>query len=331
MRRLAVLYAIGSVVAGAAAATGVVAASDTREGPQLEAPPAWAYPINPPGAAAATPDPSPKRVPGSDVALTLAEIRDLTRGVPDWHPNDHPPMPEVVAKGRLPGVLPCGYCHLPNGLGRPENSSLAGLPVEYAVQQVRDFKNGTRKSSVGAMGPPANMVALSKFTTDEEVRIASEYFASLPQPKWIRVVESAEVPKTRVAGGMLVADGDGVEPIGARIIEIAEDRARTELRDPRSGFIAYVPPGSIKRGEAYVQTGGGVSTPCTVCHGADLRGVGPIPGLAGRSPSYIVRSLYDFKSGARAGAWSGLMKDAVAPLTVADMVNIAAYAAAREP
>lgn len=323
MRRAAALSVLSAFVFAVAAS----AAEDV--------PPPWAYPVNPPAAKTAAPAPapdtSPKSVPGSDVKLTLAEIRDLARGVPDWHPGDHPPMPEVVAKGRAGGVLACGYCHLATGLGRPENSSLAGLPVDYIVQQVRDFREGKRKSSVAAMGPPANMVALSKVSNDEEVRIAATYFASMKLTPWIRVVESATVPKTRVAGSMMVTDGEEKEAIGMRIIEVPEDRARTELRDPRSGFVAYVPPGSIKKGEAYVKTGGGKSAACTTCHGADLKGLGPIPALAGRSPSYIVRSLYDLKHGARAGAWSPLMKDAVAPLTIDDMVNIAAYASSLAP
>lgn len=311
------------------------AATGTRAGESESGPPAWAYPVNPPGVKPPAPvvaqDDAPKRVPDSTVALTLAEIRDVTRGVPDWHPDDHPPMPEIVAKGRAGGVLPCGYCHLPNGLGRPENASLAGLPADYIVQQVRDFRTGARTSAVPAMGPPANMRALAKHTSDAEVRIAAEYFSRLQRGPWIRVVESAMVPKTRIAGAMLVAVGDEQEPIGLRIIEVPEDRARTELRDSRAGFVAYVPPGSIAKGEALVTNGDSKRPACTACHGADLKGLGPIPALAGRSPSYMVRSLYDFQSGARAGAWSPLMRDSVAGLTLADMVNIAAYAASRSP
>ena len=47
------------------------------------------------------------------------------------------------------------------------------------------------------------------------------------------------------------------EPIGMRIVETPENPERTEmLRDPRSGFIAYAPVGSVKKGEALVKTGG---------------------------------------------------------------------------
>jgi cytochrome c553 len=125
----------------------------------------------------------------------------------------------------------------------------------------------------------------------------------------------------------------GTEPIGQRIIEMPENTERTEMfRDPRSGFVAYVPTGSIRKGEQLVTTGGGGKTvACGVCHGGDLKGLGPVPGLAGRSPSYVARQLYDLQQGARKGVWSELMKSAVAKLTPEDMLNIAAYTASRTP
>ncbi len=293
-------------------------------------PPPWAYPIQPP--VKLPPDDGvPRRVPGSTAAFTLTQIRDL-HVAPDWHPGDHPPMPGVVGRGRKPDTFACGYCHYPNGQGRPENSSLAGLPARYIAQQMADYKNGLRRSSEPNMRPPALMVANAKSATEEDVKISAEYFASLKYKSWIRVVETDAVPKTHVAGSMLVAlPGEGTEPIGQRIIEVAEDVARTTLRDPRSGFIAYVPVGSIKRGELLVTTGGGRTVPCGTCHGQDLKGFGDVPPLAGRSPSYAVRQLYDFQSGARAGLLSPQMKESVAKLTVDDMVSIAAYTASRTP
>jgi cytochrome c553 len=150
---------------------------------------------------------------------------------------------------------------------------------------------------------------------------------------WIKVVESATVPRTRIAGGMFVKlEGSATEPIGDRIIEVPDETERTEsLRDPRSGFTAYVPVGSIRKGEALVTTGGGKTTRCAVCHGADLKGLGPVPGIAGRSPSYTVRQLFDTQQGTRKGVWSDLMKPVVARLTTEDMLAIAAYTTSRAP
>lgn len=292
--------------------------------------PAWAYPVNPPGLQPPPDDGVPRTVPGSSAAFTLTQIRDLFKA-PDWHPGDHPPMPSIVATGRRPNVLACGYCHLPNGLGRPENSSLAGLPAEYIVQQVSDFRSGARRSAEPASLPINLMIAVAKAASEEEVESAAAYFAALAPRPWIRVVETDAVPKTHVAGWMLVAsEPHAMEPIGARVIEMPEDLERTELRDARSGFVAYVPVGSIARGEALVAGRTG-TTACGVCHGGDLRGLGPVPALAGRSPSYIVRQLYDMQHGKRSGAWAALMLPIVEGLGMDDMIAIAAYAASRAP
>ena len=141
------------------------------------------------------------------------------------------------------------------------------------------------------------------------------------------------MPKTRVAGWFLAAlPGDETEPTAGRIIEVPEDLERFEMRDARSHFSAYVPPGSVEQGRQLATTGGnGKSAPCTICHGPELNGLGPIPGLAGRSPSYLVRQLYDFQHGARAGPWSSLMAPNVINLTLDDMVALAAYAASLPP
>ena len=93
-----------------------------------------------------------------------------------------------------------------------------------------------------------------------------------------------------------------------------------------------MPVGSIKKGEALVKTGGaGKTIACGLCHGEDLKGLGIVPPLAGRSPSYVLRQLNDIKTGNRNGMWTQLMKEAVAKLTVEDMVAIAAYTSSRQP
>ena len=76
------------------------------------------------------------------------------------------------------------------------------------------------------------------------------------QPAADHLVELAWAPKTRIQGGVhLKLDGAeaGTEPLGNRIVESPIDARRTEfLRDPRSGFIAYVPVGSIEKGEDHL-------------------------------------------------------------------------------
>jgi cytochrome c553 len=297
-----------------------------------EAPPAWAYPVDPPGLAVPKDDGSLRHVPNSPLGFTLSQVRDGFLS-PDWHPDDHPAMPGIVAQGRKPGVMACGYCHRAEGTGGPENSSLAGLPAAYIVQQVLDFKSGARTTPLPERAPQKNMIALSKVVATPEIEEAAAYFSSLKLKPIIRVVETDMAPATEVHGWHLADLRNGErEPIGQRIIEVPEDLEQFVSRDSRSRFIAYVPTGSIEKGKALVSTGGdGRTIQCTICHGPDLRGVGLIPPLAGRSPSYLVRQLYDFKHGARAGIQAALMKPTVEKLTEEDVINLAAYASSLEP
>lgn len=286
----------------------------------------WAYALNTPGVEFPFTFNEPLRVPGSDVEFVFTNPRNLY-APPDWHPEDHPAMPDIVASGRNPGVFACGYCHLPNGQGRPENASLTGLSKEYIMQQMADWRAGLRQTSEPLHGPATNMRAIAVNASAAEVEVAAEYFSSLEPKPWIRVVETDTVPETVVAGWMYVeAPGGGSEAIGNRILEMPEDLELTEMRDDRSGFIAYVPTGSIARGEALVRAGN-----CMVCHGNDLRGLGPVPALAGRSPSYIARQLFDLQEGNRRGLWSPLMQDAVTGLSLRDIVALSAYAASLDP
>lgn len=303
--------------------------------PALELP-AWAFPIPPApakGQSTAPPDPTLLSVPNSTRRYTAAQTHDPF-DIADWHPEEHAPMPEVVSHGRRPDVMACGYCHLANGFGKPENASLAGQPVDYLIQQVRDFRDGRRTGSEARVVGPALMKRIASAATDEEIRIAAEYFSGITRKPWIRVVETDEAPIVRNAGVMyrvVEGEGAGVEPIGNRIVEVAENYKATALRDGGSGFIAYVPTGAVARGEALAATGGGRTLVCSTCHGADMRGIGPIPSIAGRSPSYMARQMYDFKTGARNGPMAPLMSGVVAGLTAEDIVDLLAYLATLAP
>ena len=314
--------------------------------------PLWAYgvttPPPPPGTAPAAAAPAPAAgggraggaapdatllsLPGGTQQFTRAQIANQY-GPADWYPGDHPQMPEIVAKGKqAQNVAACSLCHMPNGKGRPENAPVAGYPVEYFIKTMMDFKNDLRKSSDPRKANTNRMISFAKAMTDEEILQAATYFSAMPWTQWIRVVEVSTVPKTRIQGGMFLRlEGNETEPIGNRIIEAPEETERTEvLRDPRSGFVAYAPMGSIARGQALVTTGGsGKTTACGACHGANLQGMGPVPGIGGRSPSYLVRQMHDMQTGARKGSWSELMKPVVEKLTAEDLVAIAAYVASR--
>jgi cytochrome c553 len=285
----------------------------------------------------------PRHVPGSDAAYSLVEIRDL-QNVIDWFPSDHPPMTDVIAHG--PAQMGtarrgCGSCHLPNGKGRPENASVAGLPVAYFLRQLRDFREGKRHSADPRKPNTYTMIALAKSLTNDEAQQAAHYFASMSWAPWIRVVETDLVPRTRIDGNLFVPiEQEKTQPIAGRIIEVPEDVEQAELnRNPRSGFVAYVPLGSLKHGEDLVLRGGveavddsagrSKTIPCITCHGEKLTGVADIPPLAGRSPSYLVRQMWDMQQGTRSGDAAQLMTPVLAQLSPRDMVAIAAYLASR--
>ena len=295
-----------------------------------EGPPEWAYPVNPPDFKPPEEDGVPRRVPGSSATYSVTQLRDRFIA-PVWHPGEHPPLPDVVARGRKPDVFACGFCHRADGPGGPENANLAGQPAAYLVQQMVDFRSGARKTSVAKRNVDL-MISLSKPMTDAEIAEASAYFSALKPRAIIKVVETDTVPKTFITFNHLAALPSGEkEPIGKRIVEVPEVLEQFANRDTHARFIAYVPPGSVKKGEALVKTGAGKTLQCATCHGPDLKGVGAMPAIAGRSPSYMVRQLYDLKSGARAGPESVQMKDVVAKLDNDDMAHIAAYLATLAP
>jgi len=318
MRKTLVLLGIsGLLLGGAALAQGAL--------------PYWAYPVPKPGPAPAMLDNSAlKTLPGTKARFTEAGVNDRFN-VPDWYPKDHPLAPPIVLHGRKPNVFACGYCHLPNGQGRPENASLAGQPAGYIVQQVADMRSGARKSSTDKMGSINAMMGVAKASNDAEVRIAAAYFSKLQFRKWIRVVETDTVPKSQISShNMLIKAGAGREPIGMRIIEMPENLDRIELRDPRTGFVAYVPKGAVARGKRLVESGAG-AFPCAACHGPTYKGNGSVPALAGRSPSELVRQLYDFKSGTRNGEGAAMMKPEVANMNDQMRLDIAAYLSSLDP
>jgi cytochrome c553 len=293
----------------------------------------WAYPVpdpNPPGAGANN---TPKQIPGSSKSYTQAQIDDQFNP-PDWFPNEHAPLPTVVQKGIQ--AQACGSCHLMSGMGHPESATLAGLPVAYMLRQMEDFKAGLRKDpkiheqSLRA----ARMNIIAAGLPDEEMHKAIEWFAALKPIVWYKVEEAQTVPKSWVNAGRmrLPLPSGGTEPLGNRIITMPQDPERVEERDPHSGFIAYVPPGSIKKGEALATTGGsGKTIACAICHGEGLKGLGDVPRIAGVHPIYIMRQLFDFQVGANTSTAAAQMKKVVEKLSEDDMLAIAAYTASLNP
>jgi cytochrome c553 len=287
----------------------------------------WAYPVDPPPK---PPDAAVQRtLSGSAKSYTQAQIDDGFNP-PDWYPQDHPPMPDVVAHGRKEAnARACALCHLTNGAGHPESASIAGLPVRYILRQMAEFKIGMRNGA-RAMA----MVPIAKSLGDKDFRAAAEYYAALKPVAWYKVVETDTVPKSYLGNGAMrfPLENGGTEPIGRRIIELPQNDESAESRDPRTGFVAYVPTGSIKKGESIVADGaGGKTIQCSICHGTELRGVGDIPQIIGRSPTYVFRQLNDIKLGTRDGSNAAPMKNVVQKLTEDDLIAIASYLVSKGP
>ena len=290
--------------------------------------PAWLYPTDTPGAPPSPPDATVQhKVPNSNLSLTMAQITDKF-GAPDWHADAHPPMPSIVANGQKPQVWACGYCHLPNGQGRPEDLALAGLRQSYFLKAMADYKSGSRSSSSPAV--TSRMIDIAKTITDEQAQQAAQYFEGLTYRPWIRVEEASIAPSYRVSARMMIPIPSKTEPLGERIIEVPADPDRTDLRDDASGFIAYVPAGSLKAGATLAAGGNGIAA-CAACHGTGLKGGPAAPPLAGRSPTAMLRQLYDFRTGARKGPGAAQMAAIAQKLDLNQMIDLAAYTGSLKP
>jgi cytochrome c553 len=275
-------------------------------------------------------------IPDSTEKFPLSRINDPFNP-PDWRPNSHGPMPDVVAKGRKPAVMACAFCHTPSGQGRPENSSLAGLPEGYIRQQLLDYRSGRRK----AVGPDTylpiqNMIKIAKAMTDQEIDDSAKYFAQQKLKRRVYVIESLRIPRAEPAA-WIYQEYSGTEDLADRMLEVTQELVRHERRDDRLEYLAYVPPGAINRGKRLVVGGKSLednkdrTLPCTQCHLTNLKGQGDVPPISGRSPTYLLRQLIAFRNGVRANEASVQMNPVVEKLTMAEMIDIVAYLSSLPP
>ncbi|MEO8064010.1 MAG: c-type cytochrome [Pseudomonadota bacterium] len=326
------------------AATQPAAPKPSAAAEPAETPPAllpeWLFPIDPASLIKPRPNapPPPKPddvellgIPDSTEKYTAARIGDLYNP-PDWHPNDHIPLPEIVAHGRKPLIIACGFCHTPTGQGRPENSALAGLPEAYIKEQLQDFRSGARQP-VGpeAYKPSRGMHVVAKAMTDAEIDESAKYFSQQKLGRRVWVIEGIRIPRAEPAHWVYEEVG-GTEDLGDRMLEVAPDIERHERRDDKMQYTAYVSPGSIARGKRLVSSGdGGKTQICATCHLANLKGTDKIPPISGRSPTYVLRQLLAFKIGSRGNEASKQMTPVVEKLELTDMIDIAAYLATLYP
>lgn len=275
--------------------------------------PDWLFPL---------PDPTVSR----SVQETLIAADDAERAKVEGDFTG-PSVPQIVKARKSDEVARCMGCHLPSGFGQPQTATLAGLPPGYFIQQMADFSSGARRGYRAQ-----NMSLYARGLTEAEVREVAAYYATLRFAPWIKVRESDTAPRTYVGPREIRAPlpSGGRERLGNRIIELS-DSPEGPYRPSEPAYTAYVPNGSVARGEALVTLGGGRTAACRNCHGETLLGNGDIPALAGRSPVYIARQLHQYRSGARGGSRAAIMVGVVANLQDDDIVAIAAYLASRPP
>ena len=150
-----------------------------------------------------------------------------------------------------------------SGQGHPESTDVAGLPVEYFIRQMNDFKTGARRE-VNRMEP------IARALSDEDVRLAAEYYAALAPTRFVDVVETATPPKTYVsiiARHRVLSPEGGTELMGRRVVPASEgsvshEHPRSEIRFHCIRSARQHPPR-----RQLVKTGGETTVPCAPCHG----------------------------------------------------------------
>jgi cytochrome c553 len=271
----------------------------------------WAYPVEPPPGQNADAAPPSKAINPVMIATTYTGL---------------PPMPDAVSKGK---PLPCLQCHLANGGSHPESAAIAGMSVNYIIEQVHAFRDGDRVDT-----RTGRMVLASKAISEKELKEAAEYYAAIGpnRQNWVKTVVGTEVPKGPapfgIGGFRYHAPEGGMEPLPAgMVITVAENDDLVRARDQiNGGFLQYVHPEDMALGEKVAAEG-----KCGTCHGADYKGKGDVPRLANQYAVYMIRQLKDIQTGARKDKNAAIMKPIVDKLSDREMVAVSAYLASKSP
>jgi len=110
-------------------------------------------------------------------SLSDQDIEDIAA----YLQGPEPTKPSTAVNGKVPKqVTACAACHGENGLGvdaplNPKPPVLAGQHVDYLEQALTSYRNGRRKNVV--MDGMAQLL-----TSQEDIKIVAEYFASQPSP-----------------------------------------------------------------------------------------------------------------------------------------------------
>lgn len=205
----------------------------------------------------------------------------------------------------------CVSCHGEKGEGNAEIGlpALAGLPRDYFVKQIRDFKSGKR---ISPMKTPYD----ERLTNSEVLRTGDPDAAADFYAHWM----------VGVAKGISIEDAKAAADYYARA---KRPKAQPAAHSPsKAGAQTQVDPQVLALGEELAIDGDwdrGIP-PCFKCHAIGGVGVAPgFPPLAGQHAAYVARQLKAWKSGARANDPLDLMKKLSENLTDDDIQAVAAY------
>jgi cytochrome c553 len=201
--------------------------------------------------------------------------------------------------------------------------------VNYIIEQVHAFRDGDRLDT-----RTGRMVQAAKLVTEDELKQAAEYYSAIgpDRQKWVKTVVGDEMPKGPApfgGGGFRYhAKDGGTEPLPpGMIVEVADNDDLVRARDQiNGGFVQYVHADDLALGEKVVAAGG-----CATCHGADYKGAGDVPRLAGQHSLYLIRQLKNMQIGTRKDKNVALMKPIAAKMSDREIVAVAAYLASRSP
>lgn len=295
---------------------------------------AWAYPVAPPDTAELDMPSGRYVTPDGKHTLTAAQVDKLTPAEKDWFPQNHPIPPAVVLAPGKDQAIPCAECHTVNGQGMAGVPDIAALPASYLLEQLAAFRSGARRSAMPHYLGTGVMTATARAWSDSDLQAAVTYYASLPRHAPTRVVVTDASPPMRMERwGWTYLDpaGGPKHPLNGSVAESPESLTKLFLGDLSNRQLVYVSHATLTLGDALIRSGGGNGQPCTVCHGASLRGTAVAPPLAGRDPGYLARQLWDIRSGARTGGNVKLMQGPARGLSAGDITALAGYLASLTP
>jgi cytochrome c553 len=167
------------------------------------------------------------------------------------------------------------------------------------------------------------MVLASKAISEKELKEAAEYYAAIgpERQRWVKTASAtAAFAITLRAAARSHCRREWSSKWRRTTISFGHATRSTAASSQ------YVRADDLALGETVATAGA-----CGTCHGADYKGVGDVPRLAGQHAVYLIRQLKDMQIGARKDKNVALMKPIVEKLSDREIVAVSAYLASKNP